>query len=387
MRSRWGNALAVAVVCVSSFTLTGCWDYQKINDRAQIIGIAIDPVENQPRQLSITLQVPVFDSKEGKGADVQQTTGESATIPGATKTYRNFVTRGQGVSDAISKAQMHYDKMFYLGNIQSIVLNQQLTNEQVRKVVSELVRTPSLDKLAWILVSQQSARDIFEAQSASAPADTLDRFLGANLQQHGYTTRTRLWEFWRDAQSLGIQPRAGLVRSLKTGLQVYGMVAFQNMGPSLEVQPHDTLYFNLVNDKVNRMAVWVQDGDRSFEVGDLKSKAKLSVTMQGKSPVLHAKIKGTAIVLQDETDGQTQLTSAEMHRYEGLLEKQVETEGKRVLQRFQQNKVDAYGFGEYVFLHNPSTQKFIQTQWPDAFAEAKSDIQVKITLLRKGSLM
>lgn len=386
MRRTLQKLLTVGALCLSSLGVTGCWDYQKINDRAQIIGIAIDPIEEQSKLLTFTFQIPVFDTGGSKG-QAGGGAGGGSSQGGARTTFRNFTVQAQGVSDAITKTQMHYDKMLYLGNVQTVVLNQHLGGDQVKRVVTEMIRIPSLDKLAWIIVTPESALDILHAPSSTAPADSIDRVLGSNIQQHGMTIRTRLWEFWRDERSIGIQPHTGLVKTTSEGLQVYGLQAFDNMGAHMELPPSDTLYFNFLNARVQRVAIWFQDGQRTFEAGEMKSKAKLSVSMKGGTPVLHAKIRASGVVLQDESNGMEQLTDAEMRRYEGVMERQIQAESVRVLRGFQKNRMDAYGFGECLFLHNPSTQRFIEKQWPDAFEKAKPDVQVKVTLLRKGSLM
>ncbi|WAH36491.1 Ger(x)C family spore germination protein [Alicyclobacillus dauci] len=373
----------LGALCLLLLFLPGCWDYEKINDRAQVIGMGVDPVEQKPGYLSYTFQIPVFDVGQSKGDGQSEVSSSQAS---STAIFRNFTIQAHGVEEAISIAQTRYENVFYLSNLSTVILNRQLTQNQVQRVVSELIRIVNTDKLAWLLVTPQSAKEILSTTGVSAPSDMIERFLGSTVKQQGYTTRTRLWEFWRELRATGMKPHTGLIRVADDGLELYGLIAFDKTRPSLELSPKDTVYFNLVSEKIERFSQWVQDKDRAFQVSNIESHSHLSVTMQNQVPVLHAKIHVTGIITQDESEGLEPLTEQEMRRYEKVLANQDQQEAERVLKRFQQNRLDAYGFGEYVLLHNLATERYVQQQWAEAFAHAKPDIQVNVTLLHKGSL-
>ncbi|WP_456057549.1 Ger(x)C family spore germination protein [Alicyclobacillus dauci] len=60
----------LVLCCLLLLFLPGCWDYTKINERAQILGIGVDPSGSSTNRLRYTFQVPNLEqgsqSKEGQ---------------------------------------------------------------------------------------------------------------------------------------------------------------------------------------------------------------------------------------------------------------------------------------------------------------------------------
>jgi len=364
--------------------LPGCWDYQKINDRAQIIGIGVDPVPDNPKLMQYTIQVPVFSSSAAESGQ----TGEPSSQPTPGSVFRNFVIQATGMADAVAKAQRQYDKSFYLGNFEALILNRRLSAKQVNFIIMECMRNPTVDKLAFVVCTSDLSQDILQLQGGSvAPSDAIDRFLGKTMMQYGYTPRVHLWEFWRDMKTYGINPHAPLVKAESNGFLMGGMMAFQGSEPKVDVDGTDTLYYRFVAGKINDIAMTIPDGNKSFEVGEVESSCKMSVRMQGATLKLHADIRITGSILSDETAGTNSLSSVETQRYEQLLQHHIEDNATRVMKLLQAEKLDPYGFGHYLALTQPRFVMLVANHWPDYFARAQPDVHVHVVFLRKGNII
>ena len=366
------------------FFLPGCWDYQKINDRAPVIGIGVDPVRDDTRRMSYTFQIPIFEeSSTGGGTPGSGSSGGGSSA----EQYQDFTVTSHGLVEALRLAQLQYPKVFYLSNLQVVVMSDHLASSQIRSVTSELERTPTVDKLTLICFTAQAAKDILESKGEQIPADSLDRSLGTGLKQHAYTTRTRLWEFWRDWKAIGIDPQTPVVQSTDSKIRLHGMLVLSDTTPKVQLSPADTLYFNLVAGSVRGVAIWVEDGNRSFEVGELQSRGNISASIVHGKPELRAVIRVRGVIMQDETRDETILTTSEIARYRKVMEREMQAHAEKIVRQLQQQQTDAYGFGRYILIHDPSMQTLISTQWPKMFADAKVDIQVKVIQLHKGTLM
>lgn len=385
MNGRLQKWLSVGLVTLSILFLPGCWDYQKINNKALVYGIGIDPVKGQPEKLSYTFQIPLL----GQSGDESGSSSVGATSGGesSASSYRNFTVEARGMSDALSQAQLQYSKMFFLNNLQAIVVNDKLTGVQVRSAISELMRSISVDKLAYVFFSPELASQIFEAKTTAAPADTISEFLAISLKSYGLTTRTHLWEFWRDLTGVGVEPQVPLVKTTGNGLEIYGLMGFRGTRPTIQLSADDTLYYNCVAESVSHMVIWVKDGQKWFEVGQLHSKRSLSASVKDGKPVLHARIRMRGMLMQDESDGRKELSNAEMEHYQAVAAGQIRQRSTEVFHELQAKKIDLYGFGRFIFIHKPSTEKFIKQKWPDMFAKAKPEFDIKLTLSQKGTLM
>lgn len=244
-----------------------------------------------------------------------------------------------------------------------------------------------MDKLCWLLFTDATAGAIMDAPGTTAPADDIDSFLGTSVRLHGLTTRTRLWEFWRDAASTGREPRAGMVRIQKTGLQMYGVMTFHGTYPEFQLVSGDAVYFNFIDGRIERLTMWIQDGTRAFEVQNAFATSKMSVSMQNGRPVLHVTLSTFAMLSQDESGGRQDVTAREMRRYEAVMASQLVRECTRVMKQFQQHRLDVYGFGQYAYTHQLLPLSQVERQWPDEFARAQVDIQANVALVQKGVIM
>ncbi|MCL6593618.1 MAG: hypothetical protein K6T31_06545, partial [Alicyclobacillus sp.] len=190
--SPWRRTGCLLLSSILLLTLPGCWDYQRINYRESIIGIGLDPVPNQPNQLRFIFQSPVFanSGQQGQGTGQPQAPSQASS----TSSYRNYTIMAHSLHEAITNAQVQADKQFFLGNLQAIVFNRQVSPEMLRKVISELIRDPTVDNLAFILATDDSASDLMNSGVNSAPSDRIDRLLEESVRQHAHMVRTRLWE-------------------------------------------------------------------------------------------------------------------------------------------------------------------------------------------------
>ncbi|MCL6637378.1 MAG: hypothetical protein K6T26_05470 [Alicyclobacillus sp.] len=235
---RWRRLARWVLACGLLITLPGCWDYQRINYRESIIGIGLDPAPDQPNQLRFTFQSPVFANagQQGQGAGQPQAPSQASS----TSSFRNYTVVARSLHEAITNAQVQADKQFFLGNLQAIVFNRNISPEMLRKVISELIRDPTVDNLAFILATDDSATELMNSGANAAPSDRIDRLLEESVRQHAHMVRTRLWEVWRDQETSGRAVRVGMVHA-GNELSVGGLLALQQAKPILELTPEDVM--------------------------------------------------------------------------------------------------------------------------------------------------
>ncbi|KPV45512.1 hypothetical protein AN477_00720 [Alicyclobacillus ferrooxydans] len=361
--------------------LPGCWDYQKINDRSQIIAVGVEPTSDNQKMFTYTLQVPVFQ-QPGQGGTAPGSGGEEPT-----SNYHNYVISALSFDEAVSKAQTQSDKGLYLGNIQLILYSTKLSHAQFRRITGEFMRNPRFEKLSWVEFTSQPPSEVLAAKTDLTPADSFDRILSSSVKQHGYTVRTHLWEFWRDFWTIGRQPYGGEIQKTPTGFRVDGLVVPVQHNHCMELTPEETLYFNMLCRRVQSISFNVIDGAESFGVGEVKTKSNLSVSMnRGRGRVLRAQIRINAVILRDESDGLVPLNHKDIKRYERVMSDQIKVQVDQIIKKFQHNETDPFGFGETLVTQNPRMAEYVSSRWPHDFAHATTNIQVEVRLKRKGAL-
>ncbi|MCL6549193.1 MAG: Ger(x)C family spore germination C-terminal domain-containing protein [Alicyclobacillus sp.] len=270
--------------------------------------------------------------------------------------------------------------------LDAVLLNRHLGEADVRSVISELMRTDPTDRLAFLSATEAPAETVLGVQSQLAPASIIRRFDEA-IEQRAYKVSVRLWEFWRDTATPGTYPVLELVHPMTDRLNLGGAVAFQGFRPAFTLNREETLGYNLAIGAARRFSLDVADGDRMFTVHVLRTRSIHSAETAGAKTRLRVRLDVSGIVWQDESRGARPVSQAELDRYERVMEKFLEGEVTAAVRRAQAARIDIFGFGQRLWWHNPSQRARIRTRWPNEFANAQLDVQVRVSLTQKGGLV
>ncbi|WP_067622415.1 Ger(x)C family spore germination protein [Alicyclobacillus acidiphilus] len=372
----------LAITALLLLFLPGCGDYRKLNDRAQVVGIGIDPVEGQQDELRFTFQIPNLEatspSSEQPGGGKQG--GE--TLPS-----KNFTVDATSLQTALAIVQTDYNKAFYLGNMETIVVNAHLSADQFLALTEQLMREESIDKMAMMVATTTSAEEVLSVPTPSPAATVLESMWDRSVPQMGFSSAERLWEFWRDSETVGLEAHIPLVTPVESTLRVGGTLIFSRYGPATIISPQMTVYYNMLGHRIRAFAATIPDGDKSFDVKDEVSRSRIWVTMRDGRPVLHARTRISADLSSDESHGTRPLTARERQRYEHVMETYFESQMIALLKQLQETKTDPIGFGKWYCIRHPEHLQLVEDNWNELFAESTFDIKVNAVINRKGNLL
>ena len=373
--------LSYLLMAVLSLPITGCWDYDKINERTPIIGIGADPIKGDDKNLAFTFQVQMFTGENAGSSKGQK--GERTP-----NNFKNYHAIAPDLHTAMAIAQTLSIKKFYLGDFNLLLINRHLKAPQVAKVVLEFIRDSSSDRLAYLFCADKSANEILSAKGSQvSPADALHDQLESEAMQKAYMTRTKVWEFWRDILRIAVEPKLGVLTMRGKSFDISGTEAFSGYQPTLKLNRHETVFFHLFNDSLHDMAFTIPDQDKMFEVDHVGSSSRIAVRHKGHDTILFDHIVVNATLSNDENENQTALSKNEIQRYEKVMRSYLQKQGLKVMQKLQKHKLDIYGFGQYEVVKHPEDLKEIQNKWPTTFANAKPQIQLEVHINHTGTLM
>jgi spore germination protein KC len=365
-------------------TVPGCWDYQRINYRDQIIGIGVDPLPNNPNQMLFTFQIPTFGSTSSNQSGQGEQKSSAAS---STQVFKNYSVTGESFNEALTSAQTESDWTFFIGNIEAIVLNEHLTKNQVQGLVAEFIRTAQMNSTTTLVATPVSARQLLETGGEAAPAETINRY-DESVKQVAYKTRRKLWEFWRDLNAVGIEPVTGVVTPQKDHLRIAGTMVFHQTKPEEELGTDDTLSCNLLIGKAQGFSILVHDGKQTFTVYVFKCRSNRSAAVSGQGPPnLKARLHLWGFVEQDESKGTLKLTEPEMARYQAVMAREITARIQATIQHLQRDQADTIGFGRALLYTRPDLESTIAEEWGNLFSTARVNIEVKVSLIQKGRLI
>lgn len=131
--------------------MSGCYDYNQLNDLAIISGIAID-YEND--EFKVTFEI-ISTKKEG------ETSGSNSTY---------YVTStGNNIVEAFTTSANKMDKVPYFEHVEIVVFSKDVAESHIEDCIDYLIRTERLRNEFYASIAENSAEDLLSASTKKHP--------------------------------------------------------------------------------------------------------------------------------------------------------------------------------------------------------------------------
>ncbi len=171
----------ILILILGIFFLGGCFDYQELNDRAIIVGLAID-YENE----EYVVNFEVLNSK--KSSSEQNSSNKSYLVEG----------KGETFSEAYQDALFSIHKDAYLAHLKAVVFCEEIAKDHLDSVVDYLIRDPSTRNVFYpVIASDVSAKTILSSNSEQTPvvAEAIEGLIDYNNYKETVTTTMNFERF------------------------------------------------------------------------------------------------------------------------------------------------------------------------------------------------
>lgn len=376
------------VCCVLVLFLPGCWDYESINTRASIVGVAIDPAPNDPNQIALTVQYPNLNQGGGGGA-----TGQSGQQQqDINRSYVNVSATADSVAQAMSKVQLKTDRHVDFSQIRMVVFSNSLSPRMMSSLQLQLIRQPKVNQLAFALVSNGSAQAILQTPTPEVtPSDYVDKLL--RVRQRGYVVRRELWEFWRDTTQIGAIAVLPVIQQVEgtngsPTLAISKLVAFNKSGKSiLTVSADEAFYINLLLGTVRDMSFDVPIGKSAATLDEMRASSHLKCIDQGKNIILVDDVSVVGTLTRVANQQSVQFDDTNVKQIENATGIYLTKQLTETLKLLQEHRADVIGYGALYLRQHPWEASQLLRQWGEMFQQAQPDIHVKVKLTSKGMLI
>ena len=182
------NKIILFLFCI---VITGCYNYNELNEIAIISGLGIDLVNGKYHISAMISNGESLDSKENN----EQTT----LITGTGKTY----------SEAIEDVERKSPRELYIGHLNVVVIDENIAKDSLYDIIEALFRNPeTLKKYYIILAKDISSKDILKTLSPleTFPAQNTSLNIISSKQNLGFTTEVFLSDFIYKIVNVGIEP-------------------------------------------------------------------------------------------------------------------------------------------------------------------------------------
>lgn len=168
----------IILLVVSIFLLSGCYDYQELNDVSIINGIGVDYKDDK---YLVSLEV-ITSSKEGTSSKI--------------KTYV-ITGKDENIVTAFNNAMNKANKKVYMQHVKGLILGKEVCVHGIDEVLDYIVRDVTINN-NYFIVATDNAKDIFNTEASNDSItnviiDTVDSAMnGSNLDDLDLTAANLL---------------------------------------------------------------------------------------------------------------------------------------------------------------------------------------------------
>jgi spore germination protein KC len=400
----WQNKHELIVVFLLFFLiplLSGCWDSQEIEQRANVLALGVDKASEEERKKEDEIshlgkRIPIPDEEMIKVTAQIAIPGRIPLGPqqpgGSEKPVLVVEVVGHTLQDAMLNLQQEVADELFLGHLRIIVLSEEIARHGTARFNDFLRRNPEIRRTAALVVSKESAAKYMnlnpelERIPSLYLADMVD-----NLSAIGKFPPSFIGLFWSIFSSKGQEPYLPYLTVIeKTTIQLNGLAYFHGDKMVGKTNPLEIGIFMAVRG-VGRGGygafITVPGKDESVLVRAVSRKTRTKVTLRNGRPHVSVKIQYESEIDEKESASIQLSDSAILKKIEKEASKRTKKSIEKLIAKTQKSKSDIFGFGEHFRAKLPQYwNKHVKTKekWDEIYQEITFDVTVDSHIHRVG---
>lgn len=365
------------------FFISGCWNYNELNDYAVATGMAIDYTNNQ---YLVSFLISNSKKKDSSANNAQ---------------YQSVLFSGEGetIYEAWKNVGLISPKQIYIGHLNSIVISEEVAKQGLYDCLEFLLEDPlSKKNFDIVLAKGSTAKDVlkittpmtdFSSQTISENIKSTNKLQGRVVEK---SFNDIIYELINDGIDTSINGFV-IVGDVKEGeslenLETTEPIAYIKID-NLGIFKDDKLVawadkdqsrgINIINNDVIELYLITKCGDGKVGVKTQKLNTKTNVSKN------KIEIDTTGIALINEVTCDIDLEDPEnIEKLEKDFNKQIKDYIEKGFTFAQSYNSDIFGFGHSLYHNNVKEYKSID--WYSVYKKIKPEITVDITIKSSGAL-
>ncbi|THE13001.1 Ger(x)C family spore germination protein [Bacillus timonensis] len=385
------------LLLVFTLFLTGCWDRYELEERANILALAIDLADGD-YQGEVTHRDGDFPRDE---KDILYKVTAQVALPGkiklgpeggggqgSEKTAWLLETYGHTIKDAMSNLQQQLAEKLYLGHLQIIVVSDEIAKKDITDISEYLKRNYEVRRTAWMAINKKDAAKVLrtapplETVPALYLGDTLD-----NAVRFGKLPREYLGNFWIDLSDKGIDPVLPGIKVINNDRIMVDGIAYFRGGKMVGLaSPIEIGAFMDLKEKASGgYPISVSLGDESvivIQTQERNSKIKVDVKNGTPSATIHVEIEASI----EEAIGVT-VNGGKIKEIEKAASNKMEEVSSEFINRLQEQGADVLGLGARIrakFGTYWDEEVKTDEKWSDIYKDMEIKVAFDYTIRRTG---
>lgn len=386
--------MTLVLLAAALTTLTGCWNYQEVENRYIVSGLAIDKGQ-QGHRYRLTFEVLDISAS---GQDGQM---KSKVIQ----------ADGNSIAEAVDSASKLSDKNLFYSDCKIVVFSKQIAQEGLTQVLDWFNRDPKPRFTVQMFVSsEKTAGELFQAggqqggqqggqgsgqqggEGGQGGGGTQGSVISTQISNSmeavstgGKSKQMHLYDV--DNVLLGEGKDLALPCLQKTKqknplVEVKGTAVFRGDKYAGFLNDDQTRYYLLMTGAQNTiMLVGENPSKEDIALQIIRNKVSITPQITGDKVSIMVKVK-MECAFDEENSPQNILLNLGVKKVEGFAGKTLqENIGGQIRQVQKQLGCDIFGFGRRIYQENPKEWKKLKPTWQQKFRTVSVEVEPDVTIV------
>lgn len=375
-------------------TLSGCWNYNELNEFSIVSGVAIDKSGDE-----YEMSVLISNSPKSNSSDSNSSESQVVVYSG----------KGQSIFSALKQIGLISPSELYFGSFSVLVISEEVAKDGINNAIDFFVRYPSARKNFYVVLSKDSkAKDTLKIMSplSSFPSQQITDNVKTTTELQGIISSTNFNDLLSTILSDGTELSINCIEIIgdieegsskeniessepKTYTKLGNIGIFKDDKLVDWANREESLGINIINGETKEMFLDIEYKDGYVVIDSTSFSSDVSVELKNEEPKVNIGLSGEARII--EVEGDIDLKDSK------VIEEIQKKTNKKIKKRVQEaidlaikHKTDIFGFGQMFYQKYPKYFNKEKENWNKNLDKLEininSDLMLKNKVSSKNSL-
>lgn len=370
-------------------TLTGCWNYNELNDFSIVSGVAIDKSDDQ-------YEMSVLISNSPKSNSSESNSSESQVVV--------YSGKGDSIFSALKQIGLISPSELYFGSFSVLVVSEEVAKEGINNAIDFFVRYPNSRKNFYVVLSKDSkAKDTLKIMTplSSFPSQKITDNVKSTTELQGIISSKNFNDLLSTILTHGTELSMNCIEiignveegSSKENIESSQPKTYTKLG-NLGIFKDDKLIdwadrdeslgINIINGAISEMFLDIEYKEGYVVIDSTSFSSDVKVKLKDEQPVIDISLSGEARIVEVEGDIDLE-NSKVIEEIQKKANKKIKKRAKQAIDLATQNKTDIFGFGKMFYQEYPKYFKKQEKEWNDNLDKIEININSDLMLKNKVS--
>lgn len=374
---RWKKYLVILMIVLICPSISGCWNYQEVENMAIVIGVAVDKGQNGAKY-HLTLEC--LNLSQGKGND--------GNNEGSSYKTALLESDGDTFFDAVRNVLHSTADKAYFSDCKMIIFSSQIAQDGIEPLLDFIMRDAEPRITMPIIISRQDTaaailgRDIFAPDGAASKlADVYSR----SVNSIGNVPNVKTYQIMNTLQSQGVSlvlPGVSVMDGTSGKVPYVSQCALFKQDKMVAWLSEDlSKAYMISSGKVGSgiIVTGTTEGAKNISLEILNGTSKIQPEVSGDS--VSAKIDVTLrVAMGEENDSSETVYQQGTDMIQQVAEKEVKERIEDMIRTTQQYDCDILGIGSDIYLNHPKEWETLKDRWDAVYSNLPVEVSVKVSV-------